>query len=235
MFQKKTWSRCQCSLTDNMKSSKFINVLLKLFSKAIFTNIHWEASFCETYWELCSVRIRTLLEYWLKAYCSTLKCVKSQNDSTNSEIKSLPLKETNSIRRANQPSSVVSSLSIHPVNICIISNHTECSPRIGFLPLFIFLLRLISLMWLSVLLACISVQHVCVWFPQRSQQGIESPGTGILGSWEPVLGMKSGSSAKATSTLPHWVTSPTPMVLLSNEYRINGLPTISQWKKNQMF
>jgi hypothetical protein len=33
---------------------------------------------------------------------------------------------------------------------------------------------------MGVLLACMSVHHVCAWCPQRAEEGVRSPETGVL-------------------------------------------------------
>ena len=47
--------------------------------------------------------------------------------------------------------------------------------------------------------ACVSVYHVCAWFPKKLKGSTGYPGSGVTGDW--VLGTKSGSSARAASAL----------------------------------
>jgi hypothetical protein len=53
-----------------------------------------------------------------------------------------------------------------------------------------FLFILFYFMCLSVLPACMYVYYVCAWCPQRSEESIGSPGTGIIDGWElPSIGV----------------------------------------------
>jgi len=61
--------------------------------------------------------------------------------------------------------------------------------------------------------AYMCAHHLSAWCPLRSEEGIGSPGTGVIGGREPsmwVLGTEPGSSARATSTPNHWPTYPSP-------------------------
>ena len=40
-------------------------------------------------------------------------------------------------------------------------------------------------MWMSVLLVYMYVYHVCAWCPWKSEEGVRSPETGVMDSWEP--------------------------------------------------
>lgn len=41
---------------------------------------------------------------------------------------------------------------------------------------------------MSVLIACVSVQHLCAWYSWRTEEGLRSPGIGVVDSYEPPYG-----------------------------------------------
>jgi hypothetical protein len=43
-------------------------------------------------------------------------------------------------------------------------------------------------MCMSILPAYMSMQHLCTWYPQRTEEGVRTPGTGITDSCEPLCG-----------------------------------------------
>lgn len=44
-------------------------------------------------------------------------------------------------------------------------------------------------MCMMVLAACVCVYHVCVWYLCRSEEGVGSPRTGVMGGCEPSCGV----------------------------------------------
>lgn len=40
-------------------------------------------------------------------------------------------------------------------------------------------------MYMGYLPTCVSVYYLCAWCPQRTEEGMESPGTGVIGGREP--------------------------------------------------
>lgn len=47
---------------------------------------------------------------------------------------------------------------------------------------------IIYLFYVCVLSACVFVQHLCAWYPQRPAEGIRSAGTGVTDYYEPLCG-----------------------------------------------
>ena len=58
---------------------------------------------------------------------------------------------------------------------------------------------------MGVLPTCMSVHHVHSWCPQRPEDSVKSSGTGATDDCKPLwkLGIDSGSSGRADSTLNH--------------------------------
>lgn len=68
----------------------------------------------------------------------------------------------------------------------------------------------------------VSVHHMHVWYPQRPENGIRSPGIGVREDSElphPCWKLP-GSSWRAASALDQWAVSPAPSVLFSLNKRI---------------
>lgn len=67
-------------------------------------------------------------------------------------------------------------------------------------------------MCLSIVFACMSVDHIPSWCPWRLQEGIRFPGTGVTNGrgsmW--VLGIEHESCARAASALNCWLSVQPP-------------------------
>lgn len=63
--------------------------------------------------------------------------------------------------------------------------------------------------------ACIYVYHMCVWCPQRSKEGVRSPGTGVtlVVSCCVVAEIKPISCLRLASSLNYWTISPFPQLI----------------------